>query len=83
MTVECAGDTELGLNAHDSSLHVIEGTGYLRRWERPPAECGLEASGGFTPPPTCESHLVRDGAYHKLRDPVIEFVKPGKCGYLA
>jgi hypothetical protein len=24
--VECAGDTELGLNAHDSSLHISEGT---------------------------------------------------------
>ncbi len=27
MAVKRAGDTELGLDAHDSSLHVIEGTG--------------------------------------------------------
>ncbi|ETZ97234.1 hypothetical protein I547_7291 [Mycobacterium kansasii 824] len=27
--MEGAGDTELGLDAHDSSLHVIEGTGCL------------------------------------------------------
>ncbi|ARR77915.1 hypothetical protein MOTT12_02251 [Mycobacterium intracellulare subsp. yongonense] len=25
--MECAGDPELGLDAHDSSLHVIERTG--------------------------------------------------------
>src|SRR5882757_5355564 len=29
MTVERAGDTELRLDAHDSTLHVIEGTGCL------------------------------------------------------
>lgn len=29
MAVERAGDTELGLDAHNSSLHVIEGTGCL------------------------------------------------------
>ena len=29
MAVKCAGDTELGLDAHNSPLHVIEGTGCL------------------------------------------------------
>ncbi|CFE52131.1 Uncharacterised protein [Mycobacterium tuberculosis] len=27
VTVKCAGDTELGFDAHDSTLHVFEGTG--------------------------------------------------------
>ncbi len=30
MAVECAGDPELGLDAHDSPLHTLEGTGCWR-----------------------------------------------------